>query len=271
MQVKSIGRSPLPRESSWELSATYGRKALPPLALLVVLLASWELVCRVFGIKEYVVPAPSAIALQIANNAARLAWHTGITLMGAGVGFIVANLLSFGVAILFTYSRIFERSAYPYLVALKSVPIVAVAPLITLWIGDGFASKVAMAALITFFPMVVNATLGLKSVDQKALDLMHVLKATDKQIFRKLRVPAAIPYLLSALKISAPLAVVGAIVAEMTGASSGIGYLILVAAYKVDTAFMFACVVFAASAGLIFFAITVGIEKFASKTSFTPV
>lgn len=260
MLVKSITHAAPLIEKARIVNPYYVRKVLPPLVLLVILLVSWELICRLFGIKEYVVPAPSVIALQIANNADRLLWHTSITLMGAAAGFILANVLSFSIAILFTYSGIFERSAYPYLVALKSVPIVAVAPLITLWVGDGFASKVAMAALITFFPMVVNATLGLKSVDQKALDLMHVLKATDKQIFRKLRIPAAIPYLLSALKISAPLAVVGAIVAEMTGASSGIGYLILVAAYKVETAFMFACVMFAAIAGLLFFAAASAIQ-----------
>jgi len=232
-----------------------------PVLLFLVLLGVWELTCRVFGIAEFVVPAPSDIGRQLATNGTRILWHTGITVAGAAAGFLIANALSFGTAVFFTYAPVAERSAYPYLVALKSVPIVAVAPLITLWMGDGFGSKVAMAALITFFPMVVNATLGLQSADRRALDLMKVLGATDRQIFLKLRIPAALPYIASALKISAPLAVVGAIVAEIAGASSGIGYLILVAAYKVETPLMFACVLAAALSGLLFFGFAVNVEK----------
>lgn len=232
-----------------------------PLLLFAVLLGLWEMTCRVFGIAEYVVPAPSDIGHQLVINGSRVLWHTGITVVGAAAGFLIANALSFGTAIFFTYAPVVERNTYPYLVALKSVPIVAVAPLITLWMGDGFGSKVAMAALITFFPMVVNATLGLQSADRRALDLMKVLGATNRQIFIKLRIPAALPYIASALKISAPLAVVGAIVAEIAGSSSGIGYLILVAAYKVETPLMFACVLAAALSGLLFFGFAVSIEK----------
>ena len=245
-------------------SATKRRGALgvvQPVLLFLALLGLWELTCRVFGIAEYVVPAPSDIGHQLAMNGSRVLWHTGITVVGAAAGFLIANALSFGTAIFFTYAPVVERSAYPYLVALKSVPIVAVAPLITLWMGDGFGSKVAMAALITFFPMVVNAALGLQSADRRALDLMKVLGATDRQIFLKLRIPTALPYIASALKISAPLAVVGAIVAEIAGSSSGIGYLILVAAYKVETPLMFACVLAAALSGLLFFGLAVTIEK----------
>jgi NitT/TauT family transport system permease protein len=229
------------------------KRYVAPFVFFCLLLAVWELICRFFSVPDYVVPAPSHIGQQIFKNFQRLLLHSSITAGGALAGFLVANLMSFVVALIFTKSPLVERSSYPYLVALKSVPIVALAPLITLWLGDGFASKVAMAALITFFPMVVNATLGLKSSDPRSIALLKVMGASQAQTFKKLRIPTAIPYIISALKISAPLAVVGAIVAEIAGAASGIGYLILVAAYKVDTSFMFACVVFAALVGLLFF------------------
>lgn len=234
---------------------------LPPLMLFVAGLVVWELICQTFDIKDYVMPAPTAIAKQISLNAGTLFKHTGITIFEAALGFGVANLLAFAFAVGFTYFSLFERSTYPYLVALQSVPIVALAPLITLWLGDGVSSKVAMAALITFFPMVVNATVGLKAVDRRALDLMWVLRASPVQVFFKVRVPGSLPYVVSALKISAPLSVVGAIVAEIAGAASGIGYLILVAAYKVETTYLFACVVFAAAAGLLFFGFALLLER----------
>lgn len=233
----------------------------PPVGFFVVVLLVWEGICRVFEIKNYVLPAPSEVAVQIFASIGQLAWHTGITLFESFVGFLIANVLAFACAIVFTYSRLFERSTYPYLVGLQSVPIVAFAPLITLWLGDGLASKVAMAALITFFPMVVNATVGLRAVDRRALDLMHVLRASEVQVFYKLRIPASLPFVVSALKISAPLAVVGSIVAEIAGASTGIGYLILIAAYQVNTPFLFACIVFAALAGLFFFGLAHLAEK----------
>lgn len=234
---------------------------LPPVALFAIVLVLWQATCSALSLEEFVLPSPAAVARQIAHNFVSLSMNTGITLFEAALGFLIANALAFIVATVFTFSLVAQRSAYPYMVALQSIPIVALAPLITLWFGDGLASKVTMAALITFFPMVVNATVGLRSVDRRALDLMQVLKATRWQVLRKLRIPAALPYVASALKISAPLAVVGAIVAEIAGATSGIGYLILVAAYRVQTSLMFACILFASVAGLVFFALAMAVER----------
>jgi len=241
------------------------REWLLPLMSLVVVLTIWQLVCTFLSVPEFVLPSPARIIAEISVEFRQLFKHTAITLGEAGAGFILANMLSLIFALIFCYSPFFEKSGYPYMIAFQSIPLVALAPLINLWFGEGVISKVVMAGLITFFPMVVNATHGLKAVPPLSLDVMKSLSATELQILRKLRIPTALPYILSALRISAPLAVVGAIVAELTAASSGIGYLILVAAYRVQTPFLFACIVFASIGGIIFFGLSVMIGQILTR------
>jgi len=229
------------------------RDWLWPMVAMVAALSIWQLVCGLFSIPEYVLPSPMRIGAEIYAQSDQLLKHTAITLGEAAAGFIFANIFSLAFAVVFCYSPFFEKSTYPYMIAFQSVPIVALAPLINLWFGEGAVSKIVMAGLITFFPMVVNATHGLKAVSPLSLDVMRSLSATEPQILRKLRIPTALPYILAALKISAPLSVIGAIVAELTSANSGIGYLLLVAAYRVETPFLFACITFASLGGIAFF------------------
>ena len=235
---------------------------MPPIVFFVLFVLSWEGICHIFQVKEYLVPPPSKIVAEIVKNAGLLAKDTGVTMLEAILGFFMANIASILFAVGFAHFRWFERSLYPYTIGLKSIPIIAIAPLLVLWCGNGLIGKVIMAAIISFFPLVVNATIGLKSVNPEALDLMRSLSASSFQILFKLRFPTAMPYIFSALKISAPLAVVGAIVGELSGATKGIGYTILIASYRVQTTKLFAAIFLASVGGLLFFALIAIIEKF---------
>jgi len=217
-------------------------------------LLAWEAGCRLLGIREFVLPPPTKIFAVAMKNASSLLFDTGLTTLEAVLGFLLANVLSTFLAVCFCHSRWMETSLYPYTIALKSVPIVAVAPLLVLWFGYGLWGKVVMASTVAFFPLVVNATLGLKAVNSESLDLMRSLSASRWQILMKLRFPTAVPYILSALKISSTMAVVGAIVGELAGARRGIGYLILVSSYNLDTALLFAAITLASFIGVAFFA-----------------
>jgi NitT/TauT family transport system permease protein len=184
-----------------------------------------------------------------------------ITFLEAMVGFIVGVSSAFALGAAFVHSRILERSIAPYFVALQAVPIVATAPLLIIWFGNGLLSKVIMAAMICFFPMVINTTVGLKDIPEDALDLMRMLSASRRQIFLKLRLPASLPFIFSGLKISATLSVIGAVVAELAGATQGIGFQIMVSSYRTDTPMLFAAVLFSALTGILFYYAVVAAER----------
>lgn len=234
---------------------------LAPLGFFALIIAAWEFLVRVFSIPQYLLPAPSVIAADFAVSINSLLFHAGITLWEAFLGFLLANALGILVAIAFAHSKTLEKGFYPFAIALKTTPIVAMAPLLILWFGNGIASKVAAAALIAFFPAIVNTTRGLKSVDNEALDLFKSLSASKWQIFSKLRFPTALPYIFSALKISTSLAIVGAIVGEFVGANKGIGFVILISSYHLEIVKMFSAVIAAALTGIVFFWIVSFTEK----------
>jgi NitT/TauT family transport system permease protein len=197
----------------------------------------------------------------IASNSGLLLWDSLITLVEAALGFITAFVLAIFVGLLFTQFRWAERSFMPYLVAFQSVPIIAMAPLLVLWFGNGLVGKLVMAAIICFFPAVVSITRGLRSVSPDALTLMESLSATRFQVLMKLRVPNALPFVFAAMRISATLAVIGALVAEISGAKQGIGFRIVVSTYRTDTTMLFAALVFSILLGLAFYGSMVAIEK----------
>lgn len=216
---------------------------------------------RIFLVPQYLLPAPSAIAVYFVTHINLLLFHTGVTLWEALLGFLLANSLGILVAIVFVHSKLFERSVSPFIIALQTTPLLAMAPLIILLFGTGIISKAVTAALIAFFPAVVNTLKGLRNSEHEALDLFKSLSATRWQIFTKLRYFVALPYIFSALKISTSLAVVGAIISEFAGANKGIGFVILVSAYHLETVKMFSAVIAAALTGMIFFWIVACIEK----------
>ncbi|MDP2925461.1 MAG: ABC transporter permease [Nanoarchaeota archaeon] len=227
----------------------------------VGILIVWEVIIFLLHIPEYLLPRPVQIISEITVNFNSLLGHLGITMLEAVFGYIIANIIGFVVAVIFAHSKMVERGFYPYAIALQTTPIVAMAPLLVLWFGSGLASKIAVTAIICFFPILVNTIKGLKFVDENTIDLFKSYSANKWQIFVKLRLPNSMPYIFSALKISTSLALVGAIVGEFVGASKGIGYLILTSSYHLETAIMFAAIIISAIAGVLFFKVISFIEK----------
>ena len=233
----------------------------PPVLVLGVLLGAWEAWVRLRHVKAYLLPPPSAVARALADDPARFASAMGLTLEAALGGLLIATLFAFALAVLMAHSRPLERALYPPALMLKVMPIVAIYPLFTIWFGFGIWPKMLIAALITFFPMLVNAVIGLRSVDPQALDFLRALHASRRQVFWRLRLPSSLPYLLAALRISVPLSLIGAVVAEFLSGSSGMGQLILIANGDFDTATLFGAVFVLAALGVSLTAIVSYLER----------
>jgi len=170
-----------------------------PVSFLVMACLLWEAIVRVFHVPVYILPPPSVILLEAKLQSLTLLKHTGVTMFEAIIGFMIASSGAFILATFFAHWRVLEKGLYPYAIALKTTPIVALAPLLVLWFGTDMRSKIVAAALICFFPILVNVTRGLKAVDKEALDLFNSLAASKWQVFRLLRFPNSIPFLFSAL------------------------------------------------------------------------
>lgn len=213
---------------------------------------------RLLNVPAYLLPAPTAIFSAVDRT---LATHLLVTFSEALTGFALASAIAFGVAIVFLRSVALERGLFPIAIAVKTTPLVAIAPLLVLWLGTGWWSKVAAASLICFFPVLVNTVRGLKSADQEYRELFQAFGASDWQEFRKLRLPFCLPYLFAALKISSSLAVVGAIVGEFVGATQGLGYVIMVSSSHMDTDILFSAIFASAIAGIVLFQAICWFEK----------
>lgn len=234
------------------------KTVLYPVAFALGFILLWELAVRIFDTPTYLLPAPSAIVGVIDGS---LGGHMMVTLMEALVGFILANILGFMTAVIFVHSKPIEKGIFPLAIALKTTPLVALAPLLVVWMGTGYSSKVVASMLICFFPILVNSVKGLKAIEHEAWELFSTYKGTRWEIFWKLRLPTSLPYVLSALKISSSLAIVGAIVGEFVGANKGLGYVVLVSSYHMDTPVMFSAIIASAVCGLALFWTISLIEK----------
>lgn len=232
-------------------------KFIPALFVLVIL-ALWELIVRIAQVPAYLLSPPSAIVASVDRG---LAVHLAVTFAEALAGFVLASTAAFLTAILFVRSRTLERGLFPLAIALKTTPLVAIAPLLVLWMGTGWWSKIAAAGLICFFPVLVNAVKGLRAADAEHYELFRALKASPSQEFRKLRIPFCLPYLFSALKISSALAIVGAIVGEFVGATQGLGYLIMVSSAHLETDVLFSAIFASALSGIVLFHLLGWIER----------
>lgn len=218
------------------------QRAALPLATFAVFIAVWEAIIRFFEVPSYLVPAPSAVAGAFFRGftEANYIFHASITAFQAVAGFVAGSLLGLSIGILVVVFPTAERIVYPYVVALQTVPKVAVAPLIIVWFGFGMESKIVIVALVSLFPVLVNVIAGLKAVDQDRLDLMSALSASRWQILRYLRLPNALPFIFAGLNTAIVFSVIGAIVGEFVGANKGIGFLILQANFALDIAAAFA-------------------------------
>lgn len=200
--------------------------ALPAVTFLTILVV-WELATRTLQIPSFLLPAPSRIAEGFdAVTVARWATHIWATLRVAMLGFVTAILVSLPLAIILTRYKSISGGLYPLLVVIQSTPIVAVAPIIIVTMGSGDSGRVLITFLISFFPLVVSMTTGLKATPDELIELSHSLRAPLIREFTQIRIPFAIPYIFSGLKISVTLSVIGAVVAEFVAAEKGIGYFI---------------------------------------------
>lgn len=235
-------------------------QVIGPCMFAASILLAWSFITTVLQIPEYLFPSPGAIWNVFIGDFEYLLKHSSITLLEALLGFLVAVIVGFMLGTIFAVFGLLELMILPFAIASQAVPIVALAPLLILWMGNGIASKVTMAALICFFPMIVNTTRGLRSVKTQELDLFKVFSANKWQEFWKLRFPASLSYVISGMRISAALAMIGAIVAEYAGADIGIGYIIIQSMYRLDTPLLFASIISSAIGGLLLFGGVVMIE-----------
>ncbi len=237
------------------------KPVLIPVITLIALLLAWELADVLFHFKKIIFPAPHEIACAFAAKWQVLFKNTGITMLESVLGFLLGSTTAFLLAVSFIYSKTTRYAVYPYAVALKSTPLIAIAPVLVIWFGNGILSKIVMSGLVAFFPVLVNAVDGLTSVDPEALDLMKSLSASKWQTFWKIRFPHSLPRLFSSLKIASSLAVVGAVIGEFTGATMGIGHLINTSSYYLDTDVMFAGIVMISLSGVAFFGLVAYLER----------
>lgn len=237
------------------------RPILVPTVTLIGLLCLWEAADWLFDFNKVVFPAPSEIIAALLENYSLLLQETGITMLEAILGFLLGSVSAYLLAIAFVHSQIIKEAVYPYAIALKSTPLIAIAPLLVLWFGNGILSKVVMSALVAFFPVLVNSVSGLSAMEAEVFDLMQSLSASQWQILTKIRIPYSLGYLFASLKIASSLAVVGAVIGEFTGSTQGIGYLINTSSYYLETPLMFAGIGMISIAGIFFFGLIAYLEK----------
>ncbi|MDP6064263.1 MAG: ABC transporter permease [SAR202 cluster bacterium] len=235
---------------------------LAPAAMAaLVLMVGWELWVRLSDMPVYIVPGPLAVLRRLFGDVGFFAGHGATTLMEAGAGFFLGSLVAVVAATLMAHSRMLERILLPLAVVVKVTPIVAIAPLFVIWFGFGSTPKILIAAIITFFPVMVNANVGLRAVDPGALDLFRSLHASRVEILLKLRAPSSLPYLFAAFRIAVPLSVIGAVVGEWFTGDQGLGSVIIVAHNDLDTPTLFAAIFSLAIIGVSLTLATFYVEK----------
>jgi NitT/TauT family transport system permease protein len=229
------------------------RNVAVTVAIFVGTLAVWEAVVRVFAIPVFILPPPSQVAQALWRGIASGVYvnHLGYTLMETLLGFVVGSLLGFFLGTAVALNRWVELFLYPYIVMFQSLPKVALAPLIVVWFGLGLTSKVINAALVAFFPLLVNTMVGLKSADEDRVSLMRSLAASDSQIFWMLRLPNAMPFVMAGLDVAMIFALIGAIVAEFVGAQRGLGMLIQSMNFNMDVSGQFSILLILSFVGLL--------------------
>ena len=215
---------------------------LPPALLVILLLTCWEVAVRLLSVPHYILPAPSRVINTILAKQGLLLGHTLVTLGEIGVGFLIALVVGVGLAILLFHSSILERAIYPFIIASQTVPVFAIAPLLIVWFGYGLMPKVVMAALIVFFPIVVNTIDGLKSADQDTVNLLRIMKASRLSILLKVRLPSALPFIFSGAKIGIAVSTIGAVIGEWVGSTRGLGYLMIHANAQLQIDLIFAAI-----------------------------
>ncbi len=248
------------RRPSGRVRATIGATT-PAVIVVAVTLLAWDLWVRLRDVKPYIMPSPEAVWSRWSGDLPFFYREGLVTIQEAIAGLALGGGIAVLLAAIVAHSRPLERGVLPVAIAVKVTPVVAVAPLFTIWFGFGMLPKVLIAALVTFFPLLINAITGFRAVNPQALELLHALNASPWAVFWKLRFPSSLPYLLSGLKVSATLALIGAMVAEWSGAGRGLGRVVLLAHSNLDMPTLFAGIFTLATLGITLTAILSLIER----------
>jgi len=228
------------------------RRLLPAVGIATVLIL-WAAAVYVFNVPPFIAPSPLLVVTTLYAKFPILITNLIPTAIEAVSGFLLGNLTAIVIATVFVHKKTMEEAFFPIVVIVNTIPVVAKAPILVLLLGNGMEPKIAIAALICFFPTLVNMVRGLESVNPQAMELMRVLSASKREVFFKLRLYNSLPYLFSALKISASTSVIGAIVGEWIGSTYGIGALIIQAMYSFDSAMLYATVIVGSVFSVVFF------------------
>lgn len=253
----SIAQSPV-----WNGIRSLGSSsAVVGLFSLVIFTVVWQLAVHLFDVKDYVLPSPAAIGSVIIDKFSYLLPHSLVTLREVLIGFAVAVLIGIPIAVIMTFIPLAERLFYPLLIATQAVPKIAIAPLLLIWFGFGEAPKIAMATLIAVFPIIIDTSVGLRSIDTDMIRLARSMRANWLKTFWKVRLPVALPSVFAGLKMAMTFAVIGAVVGEFVAGSEGLGYVVQAAIGSMQTVFAFAGVVILSLMGIILFLLVEGVER----------
>lgn len=243
------------------------RRWIPPILLLAALIGAWQLaassgaLASLLNVESFLVPSPAEIASSLWDNRALLAENAWVTLREILLGLLCALLVGLAFAVLLRLSGTVRRAAYPLLVATQAVPVLVLAPILVVWFGYGIGPKLAIVALVCFFPIAVNTFDGLRSVDPEATKMMRTLDASRWQRLRRLEAPTALPHTLGGLRIAAAFAPIAAVFGEWAGSDSGLGHLILQDNAQLETARVFAAAFVLAVIGVALFGLLALAER----------
>ncbi|MFN8525704.1 MAG: ABC transporter permease [Chloroflexota bacterium] len=233
------------------------RGALPPFVVFVVFVSVWQAVCQAFSLPRYLYPSPTDIVGAWIENQSTLLVALVSTLMAAVIGFGSAIVVGMAVALIMSQSKLLERSLFPYAVLLQTIPIVAIAPVIVIWVGAGLSAVATIAFIIALFPIITNTHAGLTATDHNLVAMFELYNASWWQRMTKLKFPAALPYIMTGLRISSGLSVIGAIVGEFIagigGLKGGIGYVITSAQAQIKMPYLFAAAFTSSILGIVIF------------------
>ncbi len=224
---------------------------LPPVIVLTIGILFWEVWTRWRDIPPYLVAPPSMVLDRLRDEPSFFVGEGLVTLYEALFGLVCGGSIAILAAVAMAHSRLVERTLFPIAILIKVTPIVAIAPLLAIWFGFGLAPRVVIAALISFFPILVNTVTGLRSTNPDALAFLASIHASPFKVFIKLRMPSSLPYVFAALKVSMPLALIGAVVAEWFSADEGLGLVIFASNAQLDTPTLFAAVTVLAAMGVV--------------------
>lgn len=232
----------------------------PTIGIVVVVLL-WQGYVDLFNVNPIILPSPTDIAGATTANFAMLLRHLWPTLVECVLGFVLAVVIGIPVAVAVANSRILNLTLYPLLIAMQSIPKVAIAPIILVWFGLGMESKLAIAFLVAFFPMVVDTAAGLRSTPKGLLELAKSLRATPFQIFRKVQLPAALPFVFAGAKVAITLTVIGAVIGEFIGSNEGLGNLLLTANSQLNSPLAWAALIWLSLLGVVLFGLVAAVER----------